>query len=869
MRYKRLLVRDFRGIEEQEIVFAEGITIVVGPNEAGKSSVREALEMLRRYKDSSRAGAVKEIVPIGRDAAPFVEAELVTGPYGLTYRKRWIRQPLTELEVRAKGRPPQTFTGGQAHDKFIELLKETADVNLLDQVNVAQGESLQQPQLASVTALQTALGKAPESGEAEDLMEAVDKEFLVHHTPGGRPGVQWRELQQEVTDLTRSLAQSQARRDETDELAARRAAGDENLRRLRDLQAQEKPELEAAEKAEDERRRRAEELQELIAAADREVADLERLEASQVERADLAEQIAALTQQVEGDRAAVEAAEAVRGQERTARAEVENVLRQWEAKSRELRQESQRRQTRATLRAQAKELLSVEGALGQAQEAQEALTDAEADLAAAKISDSELQGLLDLDAALNVAEAAWRAGAPTVTVRRLGDHPVEVTGVEGAQQVGEETFTTEVFDSLKVAVAGIVEVEVGAGGSPERLQSDLLEARQAFEDALESLSVGSLEEARLRNVERRQREALVATRRAVFEEASRSGSVKDLRARQAVLLSRLIGEDAATLAGQGQALEEELRAARAAEEAAEEEAETLREKLDAARDEETRAEVALAEAREAATESQTKMLGLTARSEVLAAKTSDEELQAAIEAAKEAAATSKQRTEALRAKVDSVDAQAAQAHLENLRQLRDRRLAEVRQAQEDNLALDAVLRDRDREGLFDQVQDLEAELRRREGELARRAAQAAAVARLREVLLRHQDLAQQSYVAPFKAGIDRLGKMLFGPDFAVHVDSDLQITSRTLDGVDVPFESLSVGAKEQLALLGRLVAADLIDPGEGAPLILDDALGFADPQRLRDLNMILNRVGQDAQIIVLTCDGKRFDRVGSAEVVQF
>ena len=152
MRYKRLLVRDFRGIEEQEIVFAEGITIVVGPNEAGKSSVREALEMLRRYKDSSRAGAVKEIVPIGRDAAPFVEAELVTGPYGLTYRKRWIRQPLTELEVRAKGRPPQTFTGGQAHDKFIELLKETADVNLLDQVNDAQGESLQQPQLASVTA---------------------------------------------------------------------------------------------------------------------------------------------------------------------------------------------------------------------------------------------------------------------------------------------------------------------------------------------------------------------------------------------------------------------------------------------------------------------------------------------------------------------------------------------------------------------------------------------------------------------------------------------------------------------------------------------------------------------------------------------
>ncbi|NNV09214.1 hypothetical protein ETC03_23945, partial [Geobacillus sp. MMMUD3] len=91
--------------------------------------------------------------------------------------------------------------------------------------------------------------------------------------------------------------------------------------------------------------------------------------------------------------------------------------------------------------------------------------------------------------------------------------------------------------------------------------------------------------------------------------------------------------------------------------------------------------------------------------------------------------------------------------------------------------------------------------------------------------------------------------------------------SRTLDGTTVPFESLSGGTREQLALIGRLAVAALVDPSAGAPVILDDAFGFADPERLAALNVVLGTIGESAQVILLTCQPERFASVGGATTV--
>jgi len=63
--------------------------------------------------------------------------------------------------------------------------------------------------------------------------------------------------------------------------------------------------------------------------------------------------------------------------------------------------------------------------------------------------------------------------------------------------------------------------------------------------------------------------------------------------------------------------------------------------------------------------------------------------------------------------------------------------------------------------------------------------------------------------------------------------------------------------------------ATLVSPdGGGAPVILDDALGWSDPARLKDMGAVINKAGDDCQIIILTCTPGRYAHVGNATVVR-
>ncbi len=83
----------------------------------------------------------------------------------------------------------------------------------------------------------------------------------------------------------------------------------------------------------------------------------------------------------------------------------------------------------------------------------------------------------------------------------------------------------------------------------------------------------------------------------------------------------------------------------------------------------------------------------------------------------------------------------------------------------------------------------------------------------------------------------------------------LALTHLRRDGVDEPFASLSVGTREQIAVLVRLAFARLLleREGETSCLILDDALVYADETRFETMKTILERAARDLQIIVLTC----------------
>lgn len=101
----------------------------------------------------------------------------------------------------------------------------------------------------------------------------------------------------------------------------------------------------------------------------------------------------------------------------------------------------------------------------------------------------------------------------------------------------------------------------------------------------------------------------------------------------------------------------------------------------------------------------------------------------------------------------------------------------------------------------------------------------------------------------------------------------LTIESRTLDGTTVPFQSLSGGAREQLAVLARLACGALVSPNGnpdapgGVPVVIDDALGYSDPARLEALGAAFGVAGRDCQVIVLTCEPGRYRHIGAAKIV--
>ena len=48
------------------------------------------------------------------------------------------------------------------------------------------------------------------------------------------------------------------------------------------------------------------------------------------------------------------------------------------------------------------------------------------------------------------------------------------------------------------------------------------------------------------------------------------------------------------------------------------------------------------------------------------------------------------------------------------------------------------------------------------------------------------------------------------------------------------------------------------------PVVVDDALGATDPERLARMNSLFSQVGKTSQVLVLTCFPQRFDRVAAA-----
>ncbi|AQA04206.1 hypothetical protein BVC93_19240 [Mycobacterium sp. MS1601] len=871
MRLHRLVLTNYRGISHREIDFPDhGVTVVYGVNEAGKSSMIEALDLLLESKDRSTKKDVKQVKPTHADVGSEVTAEISSGAYRFVYRKRFHKKCETELTVLSPRR--EQLTGDEAHERVLAILDQTVDNGLWQAQRVLQSTSTAAVDVGGSDALSRALDIAAGeaggglSGAEPLLIEKIDAEYARYFTATGRPTGEWSAALKTLQAAEDSVAQCAQALAEVDEktrqhaqltadvaavaaelepamarhTAAQQAQADIDV--LRDQLRTAQAELDAARVAES-----------AAVAAHR---DRLRL------RADIDARATALAAAVAAAADAVEA-EAV-GRDMVAAAEEVVVAAAEQLAAAQERADAARATVTALTERDEADRLATR--LAKVDTLARELAEVSTQLAPLSLSDSLFRSIEKAAAAVDIARGRVDMIAPRVQVTAEAD--LELT-------VGEQTVTLRAgqthelgaSQAVTVRAPGILSTHIDPGATAAEVHTKLVAAQEQLRAQLSQGGVTDLDHARAVHQTRRE---LLARRDQL------SARLADLRGDddEAALRQRLDGLRAAEPTPVG-LFDLDLPQARA-EQASADAALTLARSHHATQQKVVAAAVAQLNQRTVAAQvcqanSATAQSELTTAQERLAAARAtvvDDELMVRAGSAADAVAGAAQQVQTLTTRLAEAGPEAVAVELTAARQ-------SVTMLGHKHDQLTAALRDVTVElsvfGKEGRSGKLDAAQIQREHALsahARVSGRARAASLLRTVMARHRDDTRQRYVHPFRTEIERLGRVVFGPSFEVDVDSDLKIVSRTLDGRTVPYDSLSGGAKEQLGIVARLAVAALVDKQDSVPVLIDDALGFTDPQRLAKMCEVLDVAGTHGQVIVLTCVPQRYEGVEGAHHIE-
>ncbi len=890
MRLHRLTLRNVRGVEERTVELSPGpdgsatgsggtgggntgVVIVEGLNEAGKSTLSDALDVLLTYKDSSKHADVRSLQSTGRDDPPEIEAELQIGEHRLTYAKRYLKRTGTTLSITApRG---EQLDGDAAHERVDGLLADHLDVALWSSLRLRQAEGLAQAAPGDTRGLATALSGLSDVSAIGDreltILEQAQSTYERYFTArAGAPKPLLRDADAKVAELTEALDRIDERRAT---LAADVDRADRLTRALPDLRTQV---TEAAARAAEHETRRAEvtalaqEVDRLRGAEEQTTTALERLQERRARRTALIEELAEVerAQQERATALATVVAAQDRAGERlaSARSALDAAQHRQQA-TRQARERAQqdldhltRQERAAALRARAE----------RATAALERRREAEATCAEVRVDEAVLGRLRQAQNEVTRTEAALDAASPRVRFTANRDVRLVVDGEPIDLVPGEDAAWT-VRDALTLGIADLGEVDVRAGAGSEDATDAHRRASEQLRAALDRAGVADLAAAE-QSLRRREDAERTITEAERERQTALDGEGADELDEE---LDRLERASERYLAGRDgdHPLPDSIAAAQAALETATAEERRADDavvdpttEVEAARDALERERASVIELTTTSNEAARRLTAIGAELAEARAVDADDELD------REVAAAERARSEA-RTAVAAAETALADADPAAVNQLADNAAAVAEDARARLHAAEQDLRDtRVRitalggDGLWEQREALATELAHATTEQRGLHRRANAARLLRDTLERHRGQARDRYAAPLREQLVAYGRMLHGPGFDVELDDDLRVARRELDGTWLEIAQLSVGAREQLALLGRLACATLLGD-HGGVLLFDDALGNTDPDRLERIGAVLRTAGQHTQVIVLTSYPDRYRHVGGARRV--
>lgn len=493
----------------------------------------------------------------------------------------------------------------------------------------------------------------------------------------------------------------------------------------------------------------------------------------------------------------------------------------------------------------------------QASEAQKRIEKARASSARIPIEKKDVTRLRKLNEELISSNAQLQAAATHVSLDLAKGVEARLGGRKAPPQ-----FTLTTAGILELAHIG--RITIVPGGDLDRARAQAGADKTKLEAALAKLGVSDAEEA----------QALCDQKQELLKQVEISQEALDSHAPEglSVLQERLAGLQAAMEAkpvAAGQETESVERAekrresAKAALRIAEKDYETSAACLNAFQVElaEVRNQEASVEGQLRNAEGEHRRLGEGLA--VLRAEVPDSALHQEVIAAKHELDKCRAISEAAGRSLEGANPEEVRFRLEAARKCLANIEKDIAELKRKTTELEIELRATGQRGLGEQYQQLEGQLQVACAAKAKLDREAAAVSLLYRMLTDAEKQAKETFLKPVTDRIAPYLKLLF-PGARLDLNEDMQITGLTRAELQEPFDSLSMGTREQLAVLTRLAFADLLAEHEQpAAVILDDAIVNADDRRFDRMLRILQKASERFQVIILSCREREYQRSGA------
>ena len=861
----------------------DGLNLVVGPNELGKSTLLDALRAVLFERYSSRARPIMELQNDRSGAAPVVELVFEVNGSEYTLTKRFAKSPFARLQC-----PDGTLLEADAAENELRNLLGFAEagnrgatsetLGMWGVLWVRQGQSFGRPDLpdsalASLSAgLESEVGTVLGGRRGKELPQVIEQRRgeLVSAARRQPRGV-YKDTLDNVSELEQRLSEQQQQQLEMSETLEQLAATASRLTRLEEGNQDriDQEELTEAQERLDEVMRHDLQFEAARSELQNLQGQLEQAERAQSERASRRaelktdqEQLRQETERLEElqklERESLAALDELRQAATNAEAAVETAM-QSEASWRRILD-------RITRSAELNDLLRQQSNV---EAAQERLADAQRQAEQIKVTDESLQRIRQ---AADIAEQA-NARLSVAATRISFDIPSDrLAGIEAnGVPLTDPPTTVEAVEPVAITIPerGRILIEPAIADRDQLLRAER-KAKAELHAALSEVGAKTLADTQILRDQRRDLEVTAGAARQELERLAPAGSAPTLQPRIDELRQALEAlpaeEDTVQMPQRDHA------------EAALDSAQT---ELQKARDEERIAREAVDERARSVSDLRVEVRTLqnTVDSKTELVERRDERLRSDAEAVpdQQLAAVSDTAAQAVTEQQQAVSSLEEERPASTRTQLEARisRLQtaiEQRASSRVDLRIESVrLRERievhDSAGIDEAIEHTQHELEQSTRRRDRFERELEVLDLLAETLRAAESEARERYLAPVVNRVHPYLQMLF-PNAEIGINEDLYITGMSRHaGYEESFDHLSMGTQEQIAVLVRLAFAEmLIDQGAPAAVILDDALVFSDDQRMRLMFDILSHAAQRVQILVFTCREQLFEGLGAQQL---